>query len=374
MDDQGDVHMFDKLFTSASALAPAGEYVEFSNQLKKDSELEEEFSGIPTPVRSADITSVPFHYELHYEFVVLVFRSPKASSIQFARKVYFAGAGKWLVGLVESALVVVTADGQNLRELEVWFSHYPVGDVSRFSQITDDALLTVIKYSLAFELNRTHKWISIGPEIFTLSVDDIITSPHLSGHRNVAVIKIEALQKSLIIRMEVRRYFPLSPNDMRSSGDISSSVVVLPSMMEGLCINRGGSHTREPPRSLRSSQGLAEYWFDHHGYSIPLEAVKHTVDVCLASTGTELIYPAVCVWRHKWTFLPGHTKEYLTVMGDRITRELSLVSKLWTDCALRNMNGKEHPSPLPLAGISMKPDFCDHTRESRKRSRAMYKP
>jgi hypothetical protein len=330
---------FEKLFTAASAVV--------AGATEKD-EMRKVIANVPRPRVTAPIPKeqdtpsdrVSYKFEIPDEYDAVLIKPEGQGLVKIARKVYMAGAGNWLVGVVESSvLIVVPRINQCLKELDDMLLRSSIQTVGRFQKITPEAISDVIQYSVVFELNRTYRWISIGPDIFTLSVDDIIKTRGISGHKNVAVITVDRDT----IHMQVRRFYPINAEELRTSKESGFNVVVLPGLTDGLWVN--ASTRREVPMYLRSPQALAEYWEEHHGYRIPLEVVQSTVDVCLATSGLDLTYPAVCVWRHKWSFLPHHTHEYLPVMRERITRELADISKLWSGrCSRRK---------LPLEEISM---------------------
>lgn len=338
---------FEKLFMAASAI-PAG-------AIDKD-ELEM-IANIPRPFvkqerRESVIDTIRFEYQLPEEYDAILLKPDVKTAVKTARQVYNGGAGRWLVGVIESSVLVIVARGPLVAELDNWLAVNGLHNAGKFQRIAQEASLMVVRCSLVFELNRSYRWISIGPDMFTMSVNDIITTPNLAGHKNVAVITIQDNE----VYMQVRRYFPLDIQRMNGSNDSTFNVVVLPGLSEGLC-TFDPYHRREPPAYLKSPQALADYWQENHGYEIPVEVIQQTVDVSLANSGLELTYPAVCVWRHKWSYLPHHTREYLPVMRERLEKEVKAIVELWSTAAPRRM--------LPLGGISMTNTPDKHRKRQR---------
>jgi hypothetical protein len=327
---------FDDLFKAASTLKEVNKSI-----------------SVPTPHGTLQLPPCPDGIQFSFDLQTphqAIFIGPGSDPIKVARQAYVAGAGRWLSGIIDKITVVLIVPKQIslLKQVDEWIFSRQVNVHSRTEKVSLEALQLILKYSICFELNRSHRWISVGPEIFTLSVDDIIKTPNQTGHKNVAVLTVEHTSQYIMIRMQVRRYFPIDVEDMKKSNESSFHVYVLPTLSEGLCSNTTGKR-RNPPAFLRTPTALSQYWLENHGLDIPPHVAETTVDISLSSGRLELTYPAVCVWRNRWSFLPFHTKQYIPMIRERLTKELEQVKQLWSwkniDVGILR--------PIPLSEISM---------------------
>jgi hypothetical protein len=339
---------FESLFQSASALTAGGDK-------KSENALDRSILNIPRPLQSDSLT---FTIQLPRYRAYFVKPDDTASPmVQTARQLYFKGEGRWLVGIVDGVITVLASDAH---------SHFPdVSVSSHIDALWDEGVCDVLQYSLVFELNRSYNWICIGPDISTLTVSEVITTPNQRGHKNVAVVTVTPLQASTLqVNMQVNRYFPIDLDEMRHNPHQSYNVTVLPHLVDALCTTSRSE--REPPPNLRSPQGLAAYWLARHGLGIPEACLRETVNVVFPTSGVELVYPAVCVWRHKWSFLPLHSREYLPAMRERLNRELWLIRNLWIQNLSRSIHTSVTIGPIQDVVEVVAPTCKDTKRRRRK--------
>ena len=349
-------------FTFDDLFKPASVHVECSDacyDASKPASLH-----VPTPHRVVALESqlttpdrVIFHFDIKAAYQVIIV----GGNVKKARETYMAGAGKWLVGLVDqsSIAILVPQHASNQMELDDWLISQGT-QVFKTEHISKEILDVILQYSVVFELNRSHRWISIGPNVFTMSVDDVVTTPNQSGHKNVAVITVDC-NPAVNIHMQVRRYYPVDAAEMTKSKASSFNVYVLPTLCEGLCLNPIEAK-RDPPAFLRSPQALADYWRDAHGYKIPIPGCASTLNVIHGASGAELTYPEPCVWRNRWSFLPNHTKQFLPVIRERVMRELDVIRQLWS---WQYIETRER-QPIPLDSICMREPNVGRKRPTKK--------
>ena len=351
---------FEKLFTSASALSAGAQNEKLVSTL---------IQQLPRP--SLPIDTIHFTLEvIDYRCIFLEIRNAnQLSPLQIARRVYFGGQGRWLVGTVDGIITVVVKKSlvQNFHDWLPTYSEAAIQVSSYLECLWDDALCQVLQCSLVFELNRSFGWINIGNDISTLSVQDIVTTPSLCGHKNVAVITITPFQNSSVkVHMQVKRFFPVDVGEMLSNPHLSYNVTVLPHLVDAICT--AGYSGREPPTHLRSSSGLAQYWEKHHGYHIPSECVTKTLNVVLPSSGMELVYPTVCVWRHKWSYLPHHTREFVPAIRERLNKELGFIKQIWSENPVQPATVNKAQLPLDEINIGIQPVIAQQERKRRRKN------
>jgi hypothetical protein len=177
------------------------------------------------------------------------------------------------------------------------------------------------------ELCRSHGWITLGNDMTTLSIIDIITTPFRYGekpHRNVPVLSfLNSENSDMVIRVSVYKYYPVSAGEILSNKADAFNVLVLPGMTEGLC-------SLQRSTDKWDAESLKRYWKLHHGYDLTAASVSQTVGVSLPASGSELTYPITCVWKHKWNYLPSHTREYLPAIESRLSHEVHRIVGLWS--------------------------------------------
>ena len=317
-----DTPRFEDLFAPASSL-----------------KLEEIQAAVPTPLRT-DHTQVRLSCSLLRETSCFLLRNlSKKSLLNFARNLYFDGNARWLVGLVDSLVAVVTPNHQHDSSILEWIHKNSKNVIlsAKPDHLWPEAMANVYLYSLAFELNRSHGWIQISdPEsaCITLSVSDIVCIPPTTTetHRNVPVLKLslESLTGDILINMHVFKYYPLQLGDIQATDTSHFNVVVMPSLTHGLCTLKPSNSG--PPSPISTVVGLREYWWNQHGYLLSDDSAMSTITVSICDK--ELTYPSACVWRHKWSFLPYHTQEYTPHMRERLQKELQSIVLSWAGCSV----------------------------------------
>jgi hypothetical protein len=182
----------------------------------------------------------------------------------------------------------------------------------------------------------------------------------------VAVITVTPFKNSSVkVHMQVKRFFPVDVREILANPHMSYNVTVLPHLVDAICTTSYSG--REPPTHLRSSNGLAQYWEKHHGFLIPSDCVTPTLNVVLPSSGMELVYPAVCVWRHKWSYLPNHTREFVPAIRDRLNKELGIIKQMWSRNSQELTTVKNPQLPLGEINIGIQPDRIQQETKRRRK-------
>ena len=309
---------FDTLFTSALSVLKA---VDIQAQVA---------ANIPRPLRN----TVNFSVELSgYKAWFLRIEKSSLSLLQVARLIYMRHNGALLVGEVDGLVAVITSrtcTAVHAISSGVQFENTALALVSEADHVWPEAIKRITRFSFIFELCRSHGWITIGTDMLTLSISDIISTPFRYGekpHRNVPVLSIlETETTEIVLKMQVNKYYPLSIGEMIASREPNFNVVVLPGLSEGLC-------SLHHKANKWDGDNLKKYWKTHHGYTLPDESVAKTVGVSLPSSGFELTYPITCVWKHKWIYLPSHTREYLPRMEARLIHEFESIAGAWSEAS-----------------------------------------
>jgi hypothetical protein len=241
------------------------------------------------------------------------------------------------VGIVDGLIAVIVFDVSSFSE---WLGSKKdeINVTAQPDHLWAEAMDCVVQYSIAFELNRSHNWIQISGDectsVITMTVGDVLTADPRSQpqHRNVAVLKIHRNPTitggSIIFETLVHKYYPINLNDIVPNSD--HHVVTMPSLIDGMG-TLTPRRTRAPPQ-LETALGLREYWWNHHGYLLPDIAARNTLTVTISQK--ELTYPSVCVWKHLWSILPNHTREFLPHMHARLCKELAAIVSTWNQSSI----------------------------------------
>lgn len=297
-----------------------------------------EFTSIPTPQRSN--SSAQSHFEFGFEinqatvwYLSVSFMKSKLFPAQIGRMLYFIGQGDFLVGIVcEELMQFILVPCNRTRRFDidenVLHSMKQVHGVNfvvstAVNENLSTSLAKICVFSLKCEMVRSSQWISIGKCMDLLTTSDVLKSESGQETRNIPVIKLlSGKGASVDAEFAVYKYYPLKSKTIKEE-ITGSHVCVLPNLTDATVLDVNLNCLDDSVMFLKT------YWFHNHGVSIPEESLRNQVRVSFHGSSMELTYPAVCLWKHSWCYLPRHTIEYGNSIANRFASDLRTAVELW---------------------------------------------
>ncbi|KAF4664598.1 hypothetical protein FOZ61_000669 [Perkinsus olseni] len=183
---------------------------------------------------------------------------------------------------------------------------------------------SLLHFGICCGMLLSGNWIHVGGKANRLAMAEVL-SPDKStaGSCTVGASMLTVTQcvpEQGLLRMQVSpATFRVVKPDLSSSDPVEllhPRCVLLPHMTEATIVGWGPAPN--PPPGLKSKEDLVRYWRYLHGYELPEDAVKRTVQVQFPRGSLVLTYPLGCVWATPWTYLPAKTGQF----GARLNREV----------------------------------------------------
>ncbi|KAF4697566.1 hypothetical protein FOZ60_004438 [Perkinsus olseni] len=175
---------------------------------------------------------------------------------------------------------------------------------------------SLLHFGICCGMLLSGNWIHVGGKANRLAMAEVL-SPDKStaGSCTVGASMLTVTQcvpEQGLLRMQVSpATFRVVKPDLSSSDPVEllhPRCVLLPHMTEATIVGWGPAPN--PPPGLKSKEDLVRYWRYLHGYELPEDAVKRTVQVQFPRGSLVLTYPLGCVWATPWTYLPAKTGQF----------------------------------------------------------------